>query len=102
MIILEQNFSKRSFFKLGRLRWMGNLGRISYGLYMLHPIAMFVASFILQRLLHEAHPVVAGPSFMAVSFFVTVLAAIFSYRFIESPLLRLKKRFDNKRAIKTL
>ncbi len=73
---------------LGSL-WLANpvlvyLGRISYGLYVLHPIGMAVAAFLFPEftLLYAATGLV-----------VTILCAAVSYRFLEAPFLRLKKRF---------
>ncbi len=97
LIIIEQNFSSHSFFKFGRFKLLGSLGRISYGLYMLHPLGMFAASFVLQKVMHSSKPVASGSLFMLVSFVITVLVALVSYRFMEQPLLRLKKKFDNKK-----
>lgn len=97
LIILEQNFSPNSFIKFGRFKSFSSLGRISYGLYMLHPLGMFAASFILQIALHRATPVASGPMFMVVSLIVSILAAALSYYIMEKPLLKLKKKFDNKK-----
>jgi peptidoglycan/LPS O-acetylase OafA/YrhL len=69
--------------------WLSNtilvyLGRISYGLYVLHPVGMAVAGFVFPEF-----------SFLyaATGLISTVLCAALAYRFLEAPFLRLKKRF---------
>jgi peptidoglycan/LPS O-acetylase OafA/YrhL len=64
------------------------LGKISYGLYMLH----YAGLLITLSLLHPS----SGWELLAakaIGFFVTVVLAFASYRWIESPFLRLKSRF---------
>jgi len=64
------------------------LGKISYGLYVLHEFAHFCA----MRLVPAATPSrVMAQS--AVGFALTALLAAASYRWLESPFLRLKERF---------
>ena len=64
------------------------LGKISYGLYVLHEFAHFCA----QRLLPAATPlrVMVQSGF---AFVLTLALAAASYRWLESPFLRLKERF---------
>lgn len=64
------------------------LGKISYGLYVLHEFAHFCA----MRLAPASTPVgVVGQSFVGLALTVALAAA--SYRWLESPFLRLKERF---------
>jgi peptidoglycan/LPS O-acetylase OafA/YrhL len=64
------------------------LGKISYGLYVLHEFAHFCA----MRLAPASTPLaVLAQSIVALAF--TVLLAAASYRWLESPFLRLKERF---------
>lgn len=68
--------------------WVVQLGKISYGLYMLH----FMGLVLVLSLVHPvSRPELLGAK--ALAFVVTVLLAFASYRWVESPFLRLKDRF---------
>src|ERR1700722_20549645 len=64
------------------------LGKISYGLYMWH----FTGLFIAYCLTGLAHGWQRGGS-VALGFVMTLILAFASYRWVESPFLRLKDRF---------
>jgi peptidoglycan/LPS O-acetylase OafA/YrhL len=69
--------------------WVVRLGKISYGLYMLH----FTGLLVVLSVLHPAH----GGKLLAAKMLGLVLTAILalaSYRWIESPFLRLKSHFS--------
>jgi peptidoglycan/LPS O-acetylase OafA/YrhL len=68
--------------------WVVQLGKISYGLYMLHYLGLLLA-------LSVFHPVRGWQllAAKATGFAVTLVLAFASYRWIESPFLRLKNRF---------
>jgi peptidoglycan/LPS O-acetylase OafA/YrhL len=64
------------------------LGKISYGLYMLHEFAHYCA----MRIVPASTPVMVIAQSM-VGLALTILLAAASYRWLESPFLRLKERF---------
>lgn len=71
-------------------RWASSLGKISYGLYVYHVIAIdFSQALFSSR---------QGPIYFAVSallaLVLTIAAAVISYSFLETPFLRLKRRFE--------
>ena len=72
--------------------WLVYLGRISYGLYVFH---LFALALVAKQLVV---PVIGLPlnfeSRLVLSFLLTVLLAAASYRWLEQPFLRLKKRFS--------
>jgi len=83
--ILFAGFGSRS--PLLRSRWIVGLGKISYGLYMLH----LTAILIMLRLFHP----VWGWQLLATKILglgTTIVLAMVSYRWVESPFLRLKDR----------
>jgi peptidoglycan/LPS O-acetylase OafA/YrhL len=68
--------------------WVVSLGKVSYGLYLWHLTGLLIAKSLL-------HPV-SGAALLAakaVGFVLTMILAFASYRWIESPFLRLKDRF---------
>jgi peptidoglycan/LPS O-acetylase OafA/YrhL len=64
------------------------LGKISYGLYVLHEFAHFCA----MRLLPASTPLTVLAQ-SSVGLALTILLAAASYRWLESPFLRVKERF---------
>ncbi|HEY7403179.1 MAG TPA: acyltransferase [Candidatus Angelobacter sp.] len=71
-----------------RNAWLRYLGKISYGLYVLHEFAHYGA----MRLLPASTPwQVIGQSALGLT--LAILLAAASYRWLESPFLRLKERF---------
>jgi len=87
-IIIEQNYSKNSFFKMGSFRILNWFGKISYGLYLFHMIAIYVvlslfnanSSFVLWKIL--------------LSILLSTFLSYFSYNYFESFFLKLKKNFQ--------
>lgn len=92
-IILEQNFSLRSFFKLGLYKTVSKLGIYTYGLYCIHVGAMTFTEIAFTKtgldMKNPAVLLIIG----LVSFFITVGLALLSYHFFEKKFLKLKDRF---------
>lgn len=93
IIILEQTYANRSFFKLGRLVWMTKLGRITYGLYCLHFVGILITLNLTRMagLNQKAWQVIILETTIALG--LSILIASVSYRFFEKPFLKLKERF---------
>ena len=72
-----------------KFRPLAYIGVVSYGMYLLNTLTLDGLNPIMNRLgLH--HPLLKFPIFVA----MTVLVAGLSYRFFETPFLRLKERFS--------
>jgi peptidoglycan/LPS O-acetylase OafA/YrhL len=74
------------------------LGKISYGLYVFHGIALAATTFLRKFLEHgiSPHSTVALSLFLAdrvVGLGITIILAALSYKYLETPWLRLKHRF---------
>ena len=67
--------------------WAIYLGRISYGLYVYHQFAIYMTTHLLTSFLISNH---CPKSLIILG--LTILMAALSYRFIETPFLKMKKR----------
>ena len=86
-ILLSVIGSQHSLLKNKQLLY---LGKISYGLYVIHEFAHFCAI----RLVHASTPLMVLVQ-SGVGLTLTILVAAASYRWLESPFLKLKKRFSH-------
>lgn len=93
MIILEQNFSRHSLWKLGRYKQISKLGIYTYGLYCIHVGAMTFTEIAFAKtgldMKNPAILLLVG----FISFFLTIALALLSYHFFEKKFLKLKDRF---------
>lgn len=92
-VIAEQNFSTNSFYKLSNSKWLSRWGNYTYGLYCLHPLALLIAHVISEKFmkLHGHWPIMIFDFSFGLG--LSMFLAWLSYRFYESPFLRLKKKF---------
>jgi len=95
-VILEQSFSENSFYKLRNFRFASWWGKYTYGLYLLHPVAITFAIFILSRLGFNYHTLVNCLIITSISFILSLALAYCSYTYLEQPFLRLKKYVYNE------
>lgn len=70
--------------------WLTYLGRISYGLYVFHMLALWLLG-TMWKTSSSQHLAVLARNLLSLA--VTILLASASYRFLESPFLTLKERF---------
>jgi peptidoglycan/LPS O-acetylase OafA/YrhL len=72
------------------------LGDISYGIYMLHVPLIYATTLIFQKLLmYHQNAFWYLPAYYVVLFTLIILAASFSYKFIEQPILAIHKKLKN-------
>ena len=95
IVILEQCFSKHSLFKFGNSKIFTYLGKISYGLYAYHMIAMAFVVWVTVvwfdiPLKHSSLWVLGIQS--VVVFFLSLFFAYISYLYMEKPILKLKDK----------
>ncbi len=77
-----------------RFRPLAYIGLVSYGMYLLNTLVLDVVNPVMNRI-GLRHPLLKFPIFVA----ATVLVAGISYRFFETPFLRLKERFSKVREV---
>jgi peptidoglycan/LPS O-acetylase OafA/YrhL len=77
-------------------RWLRYVGKISYGIYLLHyPIFILWARLIGFLGFHQSNQVVGNLLAFAGQLFLATAAASMSWHFFEEPILRLKERFPS-------
>ena len=94
-VILEQNFSNNSFFKFKQFSWFSWWGKYTYGLYLLHPIAILIVEMGLKltHLQPAGFPMLLAKVIGTLG--VALLLAYTSYEFFEKPFLRFKQKFQH-------
>jgi len=92
-VILEQNFSANSIFKLGKNKILSKLGQYTYGLYCLQIIGIYITQEILNKL--KLNTTLWRLIFIegTLSLVITIILAYLSFTFFESFFLKLKRRF---------
>lgn len=92
-VILNVGCNRRSLLRIGN-PVLDYLGRISYGIYMFHPLLIYGLVYAVWRLGWDpVHNVAVQAAVYAAAIGGTIGAAALSYRWFETPFLRLKKRF---------
>ncbi|MEO5943135.1 MAG: acyltransferase [Ferruginibacter sp.] len=93
LIILEQCYAKHSFYKMGTLKLASRLGIITYGLYCLHFIVISGVVGLTKLLKLNTHvwEVVFLETILAL--LISIGISILSYKYFETPFLKLKDRF---------
>jgi peptidoglycan/LPS O-acetylase OafA/YrhL len=93
-IILEQNYSKNSFYKMGKFKHLSKLGVITYGLYCLHFVGILITLTFMKKInLNDNLWMVLLVETM-LSLGLTIIIAKISYRYLERPFLKLKEKFS--------
>jgi peptidoglycan/LPS O-acetylase OafA/YrhL len=71
-------------------RWAATLGKISYGLYVYHLLAIEFAKACVDPARGFWQMIASA----AIALILTIAAAVLSYAFLETPFLKLKRRFE--------
>ncbi len=69
------------------------LGKISYGLYVYHVLWLDAAKHLPWHFAGNLSPLASQLGAMAIALPATIVTGILSYRYLESPFLRVKKRY---------
>ncbi len=73
------------------------LGKISYGIYVFHPLMIFLLSKLLNNL--TLHSAVKYLLVYSIVFATTILSAYLSYSYFEKYFLKIKKKFEVVKSI---
>lgn len=93
-ILFEQTFCTHSFYKAGSIKMFSWLGKISYGLYCFHPLAIKVSKDILLQFNFLYQPVQYMIVLPILALSLTILGAWLSYTFYEKWFLQWKEKFS--------
>jgi peptidoglycan/LPS O-acetylase OafA/YrhL len=93
MIIVEQCYTERSFFKMGNFKIISKLGIYTYGLYCLHLLGFVAADIVITKagLNKTSTGVAIAGSVLA--FVLAIVISLASYHLYEKWFLRLKDKF---------
>lgn len=91
--IFEQNFGANSFFKFGRLKTISYLGVISYGLFCFHEIGLLIGNQVLAHTHTDSNILAFLVLKPLIAFAVILPMAHLSWKYVEKPLLGLKRHF---------
>jgi peptidoglycan/LPS O-acetylase OafA/YrhL len=93
MIILEQNYAKKSFFKMSRFKLISKLGTYTYGLYCLHLLGFIAADIAITKagFNKTSLPIALMGSVLALA--LSIMIALLTYHLYEKWFLRLKDKF---------
>jgi len=94
LIILEQNYSKNSFYKFSSFKTISNLGKITYGLYCLHFIGILIVITITDKLNinNNLWEVLILETCLAL--IISIFISKISYNYFEKPFLKIKAKFN--------
>ena len=88
-VIVDQNYAQNSFYKFSRLKVLTQLGKMSYGIYLLHMVAITLALYLSSEFDFSFW------IWMLVIFSLTIALAFCSYYLVEKPFLNLKSKFTS-------
>lgn len=85
--VLKNDNKKSSLFS--------NLGKYTYGMYLYHPLVIFIVKTIMDKfLMNYNHDLYFNFLLIVLSLMSTIIVSIISYNFFERPFLNLKSRFE--------
>ncbi len=94
LVILEQCYTKSSLFKMSNFPTISNLGIITYGLYCFHFFVISGVSGVgkITGLQHNTFWILLAEPILGL--LITILISKISYKYFETPFLKLKDKFS--------
>lgn len=93
--ILEQNYSKHSFFKMSQFRLLTSMGKYTYGLYAYHMIFISLLMVFIPKYIDPTANYFIYFSLWAAALLFSFIFAKLSYIYLEKPFLLLKEKMNN-------
>lgn len=94
LIILIQYFSNKNKINFSKFKFANKWGKYTYGIYLLHPIALIILENIFHFLGFNLLDVKTIILSAIIGFPLTLLMSYFSFHYYESYFLRLKQKYD--------
>ncbi len=95
MIICAQALTKsKSVLNLGKIKIASQLGKYTYGIYLIHPIIINLFDVIYKSLHISRDTFFSSFLFGSICLLSTTFISKFSYKYFESPFLKLKEQFS--------
>ena len=91
LIILEQNYSLNSFYKMANLKTFSKLGLTTYGMYMLHVIAIIVCVTAFKYMNLPDNGVMNVVVCPIIALILTIYLSKLSYHLVEKRFLALRR-----------
>ncbi len=93
LLIMGQVENKTTLLKLEN-KTFNYIGKISYGIYVIHPLIIYLLSIFWRFKLSHSMPIaIQYPLIYSLVCTLTIIVAALSYKFYESPFLYFKERF---------
>lgn len=92
-VILEQIYCQRAVWRLSQMPLLSVLGRYTYGLYLLHPLALLAAAWCLGAAPDTESTLGLALAVGGLGFVFSMVFSVASYHLYEKRFLLLKKRF---------
>jgi peptidoglycan/LPS O-acetylase OafA/YrhL len=94
-IVILLSLDPNSFvYSIFTIRWLRRLGEISYGFYVFHDIPRLFYAHVCSHFLKHIQPSFITLATAALGLVCTLVISFLSFRFFETPFLRLKDRFS--------
>lgn len=91
-IIAEQVYAKNSLFKLDNIPGLKKSGELTYGFYLFHCIVIYYTQAIFVEN-QWTESILDFAFYFILCFIITYISSWISFRYFESPILKLKKYF---------
>jgi len=93
-LILNQCFTDKPLVALSRFRFISKWGRYTYGLYLLHAIALLITNYLFSFFIVGERSLFILILIGITGFVFSLVISYISYTYYESYFLKLKKRFS--------
>jgi peptidoglycan/LPS O-acetylase OafA/YrhL len=93
-VILEQNFSKNSFYKMSKFSFLSKWGNYTYGLYCIHSIALLIVHLAITKVAKVENNWIIMLCYLTLGLALTKIMAYYSYHYFEKPFLKYKNKFS--------